>query len=78
MNDYRAKYSVALALLATPTLVHAYIDPGTGSILIQGLIAVVIGALFTVKIWWHRVRSFFTRQPPPDSPADDPAGRAPD
>lgn len=37
-------------LIAAPAVAHAYIDPGTGSILVQGLIAAIVGALFTIKI----------------------------
>ena len=51
---------VALALSA-PTTAFAYLDPGTGALLIQGL----IGALAIVTVFWGRVkayvRSFFFR-----------------
>jgi len=76
MSNRCAKIYFALALFATPTLVHAYIDPGTGSLLIQGLIALVVGALFTLKTWWHRLRSLFARRPPPQPPAESPSGKA--
>lgn len=52
----------AAVLLAAPAVAHAYIDPGTGSILIQGLIAAIVGALFTIKIWWRRIKALFTRR----------------
>lgn len=38
-----------------------YIDPGSGSYLIQAIIAAVLGALFYFKTIWWRIRSFFTR-----------------
>ena len=40
---------------------YAYLDPGTGSMLLQGLIAgiMVVGA--TIGIYWRRFKRFFTR-----------------
>jgi hypothetical protein len=38
-----------------PRSAHAYVDPSTGSILIQVLVAGALGAAFTVKQWWGRV-----------------------
>lgn len=37
----------------------AYIDPGTGSLMIQVLIAVLIGGLVSAKIFWGRIKTFF-------------------
>jgi len=37
----------------------AYLDPGTGSILLQGLIASVAGALVVGRLYWQRVKNFF-------------------
>ncbi len=39
--------------------VHAYIDPGTGSLVIQVLIASFVGGLFLLKIFWGKVKVFF-------------------
>lgn len=36
----------------------AYIDPGTGSYLIQLLIATILGSLFAIKIYWRKIRAF--------------------
>ncbi len=42
---------------------HAYLDPGTGSFLLQAVIALVMGALLTLKLYWHKVKSFFVSAP---------------
>ena len=44
--------------LAAPAL--AYIDPGTGSFVVQGIIAAVVGAGVAVKLFWHRIKSALT------------------
>ena len=39
--------------------VQAYLDPGTGSMAIQMLLAAVVGGLATIKIYWTRIRTVF-------------------
>jgi hypothetical protein len=39
----------------------AYIDPGTGSIIIQALIGLVLGTLLALKMFWYRIRSGLSR-----------------
>ena len=34
---------------------NAYLDPGTGSMLIQGLIAGVASLALVLKLYWHRL-----------------------
>ena len=42
----------------------AYIDPGTGSFIIQVVVAVVAASLFGVKIFWRRIVALFTGKKP--------------
>ncbi len=37
----------------------AYIDPGTGSIILQAIAAGAIGGAVAVKLFWHRIQVFF-------------------
>jgi hypothetical protein len=39
----------------------AYLDPGTGSFLLQLLLATFLGGLFMVKVFWKRIKDFFRR-----------------
>ena len=41
---------------------YAYLDPGTGSILLQGLIAAVAGVTITGKLYWSRLKVMFSRK----------------
>jgi len=34
------------------------VDPGTGSFIIQMIIAGAMGALFTVKVYWKKISSY--------------------
>lgn len=38
---------------------YAYLDPGTGSLIFQGVIAAVSAILITGRIYWTRIRSWF-------------------
>ena len=44
-----------------PQTADAYLDPGTGSIVIQVVIGVAVGGLFAVKLFWHRIKTFLGR-----------------
>ncbi len=46
------------ALMFIETDAYAYLDPGTGSIILQAIIASVAGSLFVVKAYWYKLRSF--------------------
>ena len=60
----------ALILVAlAPGAAQAYIDPGTGSFVLQGIIAAVLGAGVTLRIFWNRLRGRKT------DPHDDDAER---
>ncbi len=47
-----------------------YIDPGSGSYLVQVIIAGVLGAVFYFKSLWWKIKSFFTRNKK-DNPSKD-------
>jgi hypothetical protein len=47
-----------LALLLIPKDAHAYLDPGTGSYVLQMIIAGLLGAAFAIKMSWMRIKRF--------------------
>ena len=59
----QARYALLLAAtlsLALTGRAHAYLDPGTGSILLQMLIGGVVGGFFVLKMQWARVKSWLS------------------
>jgi hypothetical protein len=48
-----------------------YLDPGTGSILLQLLVGVLMGGLLAVKIYWKKIKAFFTKEPPQSTESSD-------
>ena len=51
-------------LLSFSTTASAYLDPGTGSMILQGLIAGIAVAGFTIKTYWYKLRSLFGKDQP--------------
>jgi hypothetical protein len=49
----------ALFYFSFPTTIHNYLDPGTGSIILQAVVGVAVGGLFAVGLFWTRVKTFF-------------------
>lgn len=49
---------LAFHWLLFPPPTYAYIDPGTGSYLVQVVIAGLLGVLFSLKIYWARIKTF--------------------
>ena len=47
-------------LFAPPT--YAYIDPGTGSFIVQAMIAGLLGILVSLKMYWARIKVIFNER----------------
>lgn len=62
--------ATCLALIASDA--HAYVDPGSGSVLLQVLLAGLLAVGFTLKTYWgnfkRRVAGLFSRS---NRPTDD-------
>ncbi len=54
---------VFLGAIGASSPAYAYLDPGTGSMLVQMLLGGVAGALVVGKLYWHQVKAFFGRGP---------------
>lgn len=55
-----APAAFAIFFLPTHLIAPAYLDPGTGSLLIQLAIGALVGGWFLVKTYWARIKSFFS------------------
>jgi hypothetical protein len=54
----RLAFAVA-ALALFPRTAHAYVDPTSGSLVLQIVAAGVLGAVLTIKQWWSKATSLF-------------------
>lgn len=48
-----------------------YLDPGSGSLLIQLILAAVLGAGVAIRIFWKRIKSIFTGKKAEPEPEDE-------
>jgi hypothetical protein len=48
-------------LLILPTYSYGYLDPGAGSYALQVLAAALLGTLFSLRIYWKRIKDFIKR-----------------
>lgn len=56
--------SVTAVLWSVPAF--AYLDPGTGSMLIQGIIGAIAALGVTLKLYWYKIRQIFRVRRPQD------------
>ncbi len=55
-NKTFAAIATSLVLCTWAIPAHAYLDPGTGSMLIQGIIGAVAAVGVTLKLYWHKIK----------------------
>ena len=46
--------------LIIPGNAYCYIDPGTGSFMLQILVGIIIGAIVTLKVYWAKTKIFLS------------------
>ena len=50
-----------LSYISYQPKVCAYLDPGTGSFIIQLVLGVLFGSLLVVKLFWISIKGFFKK-----------------
>ena len=50
---------LVFAIILSVEPAWAYIDPGLGSMLLQGIIAAIAGLIVTIRLYWHRIQREF-------------------
>ncbi|MCY3926655.1 MAG: hypothetical protein OXG81_00110 [Acidobacteria bacterium] len=60
MAKNRTSLMVALVVvLVVPQAAHAYLDPASGSMILQAVIGGVAAAALAFKYYWRRIQAFF-------------------
>lgn len=60
---YQTTVLVGLLLIGQPETVHAYVDPGTGALMLQAAIAGVLGVVFFFRQTALKLISFLRSKP---------------
>ena len=61
-----------LAIAMFPASAYAYIDPGSGSYIIQILIAGIMAGALSIKMFWNRIKAMFSSHFSKKTPNQDP------
>lgn len=67
VSIFRTSVVAAILFMGLQGPAHAYLDPGTGSMILQGLLAAVAAAGFAISGYWAQIKSWFRRTPASDS-----------
>ena len=61
--------NILIVILCYSAPSHAYLDPGTGSLMLQLLLGGIAGLVVAGKLFWTRILAFFglTKSNPPDT-----------
>jgi hypothetical protein len=60
--EKRSLFLSLMAVLILTTPAYAYLDPGTGSILLQALIGGIAASVTVVSMYYQRIKAFFAGQ----------------
>ena len=54
--------AILILFLIFNSKAYAYIDPGIGSIMLQAIIGGIAATIFTIKIYWQKIKDFFKKK----------------
>ena len=63
MKEMKSYTIILTILIVTSYFVsdaYAYLDPGTGSVVIQAIIGALVGIGITLKIYWYKLKEKIT------------------
>lgn len=52
-------FKILIFMILVPTPALAYIDPGTGSIIISFIVGIISASFFYIKSFWLKNKKFF-------------------
>ena len=66
------KNYLLVLLLSVSLPACGYIDPGTGSLIIQSIIGAIAAIGITMELYWHKLKVFLaSKQPKAEDPSDE-------
>ena len=61
---------IGVVVLLMPRQAHAYLDPSTGSVLLQILVAFLAGTALVVRTYWQKISGLLGRGRPKNPPSE--------
>lgn len=71
MSAHGGRFRAATGIPTMLPSLHllAYLDPASGSLLLQLVLGGVAGLALVLKLFWHRILGLFGKRPKDDEPA---------
>ena len=57
----KSKIAIFLSFFILTTKAHAYLDPGTGSIILQAIVGAFAAFFTSIYIFWAKVKNFYKK-----------------
>ena len=57
----KSKIIIFLSFFILTTKAHAYLDPGTGSIILQAIVGAFAAFFTSIYIFWAKVKNFYKK-----------------
>jgi hypothetical protein len=54
-------FFLSMYFFCVPKFAFAYLDPGAGSYVLQIVLAIVIGGLYSLKRYFHKIKRFLVK-----------------
>ena len=61
MKNNKLLSLIIIYFLCSITTAHAYLDPGTGSIILQAILGFIAAAAATMSIYWEKFKSIINK-----------------
>ena len=56
-------FAVCLTIVLYPLVAHAYLDPGSVSIVLQAIIGAFVALTVTISVYWQKFLGLFRTKP---------------
>lgn len=60
-HNFFPRIAIGCAAIVWSIPAYAYLDPATGSVILQGLLAGIAGVMVVARLYWTRIKSFTRR-----------------
>jgi len=61
MKNNKLLSLIIIYLMCSISKAHAYLDPGTGSIILQAILGFIAAAATTISIYWEKFKSIINK-----------------
>ena len=62
INLYKKVFILIFFYFILISRANAYIDPGSGSIILQAIVGALAAGSLTIKFYWSKIKNFFKKK----------------